>query len=57
MGKVLVSVSIDKGIREKSEALMKMMGIDFDMAINVFLYQVYYTRSIPFPIKLPNEDK
>lgn len=57
MGKVLVSVSIDKGIREKSEALMKMMGIDFDTAINVFLYQVYYTRSIPFPIKLPNEDK
>ena len=57
MGKVLVSVSIDKGIREKSEALMKMMGIDFDAAINVFLYQVYYTRSIPFPIKLPNEDK
>lgn len=57
MGKVLVSVSIDKGIREKSEALMKMMGIDFDAAINVFLYQIYYTRSIPFPIKLPNEDK
>lgn len=57
MEKVVVNVSIDQGLREKAEPLMEMMGIDFDTAINVFLYQVYYTRSIPFPIKLPDKEK
>lgn len=56
MEKVKINISIDKGIKEKSEELMKLMGIDFDTAINVFLYQVYYTRSIPFPIKLPDKE-
>lgn len=56
MEKETVNIAIDKGIKEKSEELMKLMGIDFDTAINVFLYQVYYTRSIPFPIKLPDKE-
>lgn len=56
MEKETVKIAIDKGIKEKSEELMKLMGIDFDTAINVFLYQVYYTRSILFPIKLPDKE-
>lgn len=51
--KISVLVKIDKGMKEKAEQLMEEMGLDFNTAVNVFVYQVYYTRSIPFPIKLP----
>lgn len=51
-----VSVSLDKRIIEPAKCICKRLGIPFNVAINVFLYQLVYTKSIPFPIVLPSEE-
>ena len=56
IAKKSVSVSVDKRIIEPAKYVCEKLGIPFNVAINVFLYQVVYTRSIPFPIVLPSEE-
>ena len=53
MAKVSTSISIDSEVKAKAQELFA----DFGMAINIFLKQAIYERSIPFAIRreLPNE--
>lgn len=48
-------VVLDSRIVRAAERLFDNLGIPFDEAINVYLYQAVYTQSIPFPIQLPND--
>ena len=51
-------VSIDKDIKEVSEALFHDLGMDMTTAINVFLRQAIRSGGFPFEIKLnqPNRE-
>lgn len=53
--KISKKVVLDKRIVDAAEKVFETLGIPFDMAINVYLYQVVYTQSIPFLIKLPDD--
>lgn len=53
--KVGKKVILDKRIADAAGKMFETLGIPFDMAINVYLYQVVYTQSIPFLIKLPDD--
>lgn len=53
--KTKISVSLDKWVIEPAKMICEELGLPFDVAINVYLYQLVYTRSIPFPIVLPSE--
>lgn len=53
--KVDKKVVLDKRVVKAAERLFDDLGIPFDEAINVYLYQVVYTQGIPFPIQLPND--
>lgn len=57
MAKVSTSISIDAEVKDKAQKLFAEFGMDLSTAINVFLKQAVYERSIPFPIhrELPNE--
>ena len=52
--KAIYEIVVNSNIKVKAEELMEEMGLDFNTAITLFIYQVYYTKSIPFPIKLPD---
>lgn len=52
--KAIYEIVINSDIKNKAEELMQIMGLDFNTAVTLFIYQVYYTKSIPFPIKLPD---
>lgn len=51
--KIEKAIVLDKIIVDVAERLFYCLGIPFDEAINVFLYQAVYTQSIPFPITIP----
>lgn len=51
--KIEKTIVLDKRIVDVAERLFYCLGIPFDEAINVFLYQAVYTQSIPFTITIP----
>ena len=57
MAKVSTSISIDADVKAKAQELFAEFGMDLSTAINIFLKQSIYERSIPFAIRreLPNE--
>ena len=57
MAKVSTSISIDSEVKAKAQELFSEFGMDLSTAINIFLKQSIYERSIPFTIRreLPNE--
>ncbi len=57
MAKVSTSISIDSEVKAKAQELFADFGMDLSTAINIFLKQSIYERSIPFTIRreLPNE--
>ena len=57
MAKVSTSISIDSEVKAKAQELFADFGMDLSTAINIFLNQSIYERSIPFTIRreLPNE--
>ena len=57
MAKVSTSISIDADVKAKAQELFAEFGMDLSTAINIFLKQSIYERSIPFTIRreLPNE--
>lgn len=50
------TIKVDKRILPLAEGVLNELSIDLDTAINIFLYQVFYTQGIPFPVKLPDEE-
>ncbi len=57
MAKVSTSISIDSEVKAKAQELFADFGMDLSTAINIFLKQAIYERSIPFAIRreLSNE--
>lgn len=58
MAKVSTSISIDADVKAKAQELFADLGMDLSTAINIFLRQSIYERSIPFDIRreAPNAD-
>lgn len=58
MAKVSTSISIDADVKAKAQDLFADFGMDLSTAINVFLKQAIFERSIPFAIhrEVPNAD-
>lgn len=58
MAKVSTSISLDADVKAKAQELFADFGMDLSTAINIFLKQAIYERSIPFMIRreLPNEE-
>lgn len=56
MEKKKLTVKVDKRIVEAAETVLEGLGLRIDEAVSIFLYQVFYTQSIPFPIKLPSDE-
>ncbi len=50
MDKVLTTLLLDEGIRERAEALFTDLGLDLDTAIGLFLRQCIREQRIPFSI-------
>lgn len=50
-----VVISVDARILDLASDILHDLGCPLNEAINIFLYQIFYTHSIPFPIRLPNE--
>lgn len=57
MAEVSTSISIDADVKDKAQKLFAELGMDLSTAINIFLKQSIFERSIPFAIRrnLPNE--
>ncbi|MCM1222891.1 MAG: type II toxin-antitoxin system RelB/DinJ family antitoxin [Lachnospiraceae bacterium] len=54
--KMKLTINVDKEMKELAEEVFEKLGLKIDVAINVYLYQVFYTQSIPFRIALPPEE-
>lgn len=52
-----ISVSVDARILDLASDILYDLGCSLNEAINIFLYQILYTQSIPFSIKLPAESE
>jgi addiction module RelB/DinJ family antitoxin len=48
MSKVAVSIKIDKGVKEKTQKMLKKMGLPFSTFINAQLYQFTENRGVYF---------
>jgi antitoxin component of RelBE/YafQ-DinJ toxin-antitoxin module len=46
MSKVAVSIKIDRGVKEKTQRMLKKMGLPFSTFINAQLYQFTENRGI-----------
>lgn len=51
-----ISFSVDERIIPMANSVFKELGLTLAEGINIYLYQVFYTQSIPFPIELPEEE-
>ena len=48
-----INISIEEKVKNDCELVLKELGLDLETAINIFIRQVIYQRSIPFTISLP----
>lgn len=57
MAKVSTSISIDSEVKAQAQELFSEFGMDLSTAVNIFLKQAIYERSIPFTIRreIPNK--
>ncbi len=57
MAKVSTSISLDSEVKAQAQELFSEFGMDLSTAVNIFLKQAIYERSIPFTIRrdIPNE--
>ena len=56
MAKVSTNVTIDEVTKKKAQVLLADFGMDLSTAVNIFLKQMVYEGSFPFPItrNIPN---
>ena len=50
--KDIISVRIDKNVKEQFEMVCKSMGLNISDAINIFARKVVSEQGIPFDVKL-----
>lgn len=56
MRNAFVKVRIDSDLKKKVEDLFKEMGVSPSEAVRMFYKQVDVHKTIPFPVKVPNEE-
>ena len=47
-----LSIRVDADIKEKSEEILKKLGISMSSAINIFLNQIILRQGLPFDVKI-----
>ncbi len=57
MSKKKLTVKVDKRVINAAQIIFERLGMTVDEAVNMFLYQVLYTQSIPFSVKLPTDEE
>ena len=50
----LVQVRTDDHLKKQAQKVLKQLGLDLSSAVNMYLYQIVATESIPFPIRTVN---
>lgn len=48
-----LNLRVDPTVKASAEAVLSRLGIPMSTAINMYLYQIYLTGGIPFPVTLP----
>lgn len=54
--KETTSIKVDKEAKNEAKMVFARLGMSMGEAVNIFLTQVALTKSIPFEIKIPNEE-
>ncbi len=54
MAKGVLTVRVDKEVKEQAEEILKELGLNVSTAVNAFLKAIVRERGIPFPLKLEN---
>ncbi len=49
-----LQVRTDDKLKKQAQKILKGMGLDLSTAVNMYLYQIVSTESIPFPIRTKN---
>ena len=49
-----VRARTDEDLKEQAEGILHDLGITTTEVINLLLRQIVLTRSVPFPVRLPN---
>ena len=49
-----VLARVEPNVKEQAEAIMEKLGIPASTVINMLYKQIIMTRSIPFPLSVPN---
>jgi DNA-damage-inducible protein J len=50
-----VRARVEPDLKRGAEAVLKKMGLTSSEAITLFLTQVKLTKSLPFPLRIPNK--
>lgn len=48
-----LNLRVDPTVKANAETVLSRLGIPMSTAINMYLYQIYLTGGIPFPVTLP----
>lgn len=56
MRSAFVKVRIDSDLKKKVDGLFQEMGVSPSEAVRMFYKQVEVHKTIPFPVKVPNEE-
>lgn len=50
-----IFVRVDEDVKNKSESILKQLGISMSSAFNMFLNQIILCNGLPFDVRLPRE--
>ena len=56
MSTTTINTRIDSETKEKAVDVLHSLGLTTTQAISLFFKQIIYTKSIPFEIKVPNDE-
>lgn len=52
LNKATLQIRIDKSLKEKTQKTLKLMGLDFTTAINIYFNKINNDQAIPFQISV-----
>lgn len=50
-----ITITVDARVLRLAQNILDDLGCSLNDAVNAYLYQILYTQSIPFPLKLPSD--
>lgn len=56
MGKTFLQVRTDERDKEQASIILEELGTNLSSVVNMLLKQIILTKSIPFEIRVPQED-